>query len=61
MIFHKGQRVNTPMGPGSVAYQTMEPPDYREVLSVSVILDSRRDNDNYSGTIFSAKKVTAED
>lgn len=64
MHFEKGSRVNTPLGPGTVAYQRMAPPDYREPDAVSVILDSRTGPDAapwYSGTIFTAHKITPID
>lgn len=55
--FTKGQRVKTPMGPGSVAYQRMAPPTYSKPQAVSVVLDSKRGKGNYTGTIFDASKV----
>lgn len=58
MTFEKGQRVNTPLGPGTVAYQRLAAPDYRDAEAVSVVLDDRRDRYGYTGTLFAAYKVT---
>lgn len=55
--FQKGQRVQTPSGPGTVAYQRMGPPNYSKPIAVSVVLDAKRDKPGYSGTMFDAKKV----
>jgi hypothetical protein len=58
MTFQQGDRVQTPLGPGTVAYVRMAPPDYREPDAVSVRLDSRADAAPwYTGTIFAAHKV----
>ncbi len=60
MTFQRGQRVNTPLGPGSVAYQRMRPPEYREAEAVSVVLDDRANRPFYVGTVFRAEEVTEE-
>lgn len=57
MTFHQGQRVRVASGPlagklGLVAYQRMAAPDYREAEAVSVVLDSKRKQAGYSGTMF---------
>jgi len=55
--FTKGQRVSTPLGPGDVAYQRMGPPNYSEPVSVSVVIDKKRNKPGYTGTMFKAKDV----
>ena len=57
MTFRQGDRVLTPLGPGGVAYQRMAAPDYREAEAVSVVLDARRTDIHYAGTIFRAGDV----
>lgn len=57
MYFEQGQKVVTPLGPGRVAYQMLKPPEYNEAVSVSVILDSKRNYISYSGTKFPAEQV----
>lgn len=54
---HKGQRVNTPLGTGTVEYIRMSPPDYRNIQAVSVKLDSAKDRPGYVGTLFPPKDV----
>lgn len=53
----KGTRVVTPLGPGGVAYVRMAAPNYATPEAVSVVLDARRADPNYSGTIFPAADV----
>ncbi len=62
--FYKGDCVDTPLGTGRVAYQRLK---FRsasdgfvadEAEAVSVVLDSRLGDPNYSGTIFPADKVS---
>lgn len=60
MNFVKGERVMTPLGAGGVAYQRMKGPDYTEAEAVSVCLDSKKNNIDYTGTLFPADKVTKE-
>ena len=55
-----GQRVTTPQGPGTVAYQRLAAPDYREAEAVSVVLDAKRQQPGYVGTIFPAAAVALE-
>ena len=55
--FQKGQRVQTPLGPGQVAYQRMGPPNYSKPVAVSVVLDAKQNKPGYTGTMFDAKKV----
>jgi len=57
--YHQGQRVNTPRGSGSVAYQRLAAPDYRDAIAVSVVLDCERARIGYAGTIFPADQITA--
>jgi hypothetical protein len=60
-VVGQGLRVNTPLGPGSLAYVRYGGPDYRTIAAASVVLDSRRDDalrGNYTGTIFPATDVT---
>ncbi len=61
MTFQQGDQVQTPLGPGRVAYQRMAPPDYREAAAVSVVLDARRAQPGYTGTIFAAAVVQPYD
>jgi hypothetical protein len=56
--YEQGQRVTTPLGPGTVAYQRLAAPDYTEAEAVSVVLDDRRERYGYTGTLFAAYKVT---
>lgn len=53
-----GQPVNTPDGPGTVGFVRMAPPNYSQPEAVSVILNSKRNNPNYKGTMYSANVVT---
>lgn len=55
----QGQRVNTPGGPGHVAYVRMGPPNYTSPVAVSVVLDLRRASPDYTGTVYGAEQVTA--
>lgn len=55
--FQRGQRVQTPLGPGQVAYQRMGPPNYSKPVAVSVVLDAKQNKPGYTGTIFDAEKV----
>lgn len=57
MEFDKGDRVRTIHGNGTVNYKRYKPDEYIEVESYSVILDSRINDDYYSGTIISEKGV----
>lgn len=60
-MFSQGDRVTTPLGPGTVNYIRMLPPDYRDIAAVSVTLDARFDDlvaGKYFGTIFTAEKLT---
>lgn len=57
MTFTKGERVETPLGRGNVAYQRMKGPTYSEAEAVSVVLDNRRNDYNYTGTMFAAIDV----
>lgn len=55
--FWQGDRVETSLGRGTVAYQRMAPPTYSYAESVSVVLDTRRQDPAYRGTIFPADQV----
>jgi hypothetical protein len=63
----KGDRVSTPLGNGSVLWKRMLGPDYRDVDSYSIELDSKKAEalvepfPFYNGTIFPAEEVQAED
>jgi len=57
----QGARVRTPLGAGRVAYVRLRPPDFREVDAVSVVLDSRRHDLSYAGTIFAADGIRKDD
>ena len=56
MTFTRGQRVQTPKGPGTVVYQRLNPITLADASAVSVVLDSCRGDDQ--GTIFLAQLVT---
>lgn len=47
-----GDRVQTPDGCGGVVYVVMKPPEYSQVLSVSVLLDRYKQRLEYRGTVF---------
>lgn len=53
----KGCRVRVKSEYGKVNYVRMKPPEYNSIEVVSVILDSRSNDPNYSGTIFSVEDV----
>jgi hypothetical protein len=55
--YTQGERVRTPLGLGTVAYQRLAAPDYREAEAVSVVLDSERARAGYVGTILPAADV----
>ena len=60
-VAQQGLRVDTPLGPGSLAYVRLAPPDYRTPEAASVLLDARRADalsGRYSGTVFPAADVT---
>jgi len=57
----KGDRVQTPLGAGTVAYQRMAAPAFSTPEAVSVVLDARRHDPRYTGTIFPAGDVTPEE
>lgn len=67
MMFDKGDRVNTPQGPGKVVYRRMDHlGDINQVAAYSVALDHKVEACNhppfpsYSGTIFPAGEVKPE-
>ena len=51
MSFDVGDRVITTKGPGVVSYRRMLPPNYVEVATYSIILDSKKDKPNYAGSL----------
>ena len=54
----RGTPVSTPLGPGRVAWVRMaDAPPYDRPASVSVLLDSRRGDPGYTGTVLAADKV----
>lgn len=56
MRYTKGQRVRTPAGLGTIAYERLAAPDYTEAEAVSVVLDGET-RAGYVGTIFRAATV----
>lgn len=57
-----GTPVNTPLGPGTVVYVRMDHlGNINDIAAVSVLLDSRRNDPAYGGTIFHASKVARLD
>lgn len=52
-----GDRVSTALGKGTVAYVRMAPPTYTEVEAVSVVLDAKRGQPGYTGTILDSSQV----
>lgn len=52
---HKGSRVETPKGPGSVCY--IREGASGDVVAVSVLLDAQRNAIGYVGTLFPAMQV----
>lgn len=52
-----GDRVSTPHGPGTLAYERMAPPDYTRPAAFSVRLDAKADQPGYTGTIIAANVV----
>jgi hypothetical protein len=65
--FQAGDKVNTPLGPGTVVYLRMKAPELREAGMYSVCLDSRKAESeqppfpSYSGTTFPAEQVTEKE
>lgn len=53
----QGDRVSTSRGKGTVAYVRMAPPTFSEVDAVSVVLDSKRGQLGYTGTILDSSQV----
>lgn len=60
MTFEQGQRVTTPVGPGSVVDQRLAGPDYTQAEAVSVVLDARCGEPHYAGTMFAAGQVKSD-
>ena len=59
---HRGMRVAVTMDdgrmePGAVQHWRMGPPDYQTPEFVSVLLDSRFDEQHYSGTMVRAEQL----
>lgn len=59
--FEKGDRVNTPFGPGTIAFKRMAAPTYSEAQAYSVVLDEKADRIGYTGTMVSADDVESAD
>jgi len=63
--FGPGDRVMTPVGPGTVVYVRINPPTFAEVDVYSICLDSRKAESekppfpSYRGTVFKAEHVSA--
>lgn len=53
----KGMPVNTPNGKGKVGYVRMRAPEYSVPEAVSVVLDNRKDDPAYKGTVFPAEEI----
>lgn len=58
--FEVGDRVSTPAGVGKVVFWRFGSPDYSQVVAYGVLLDSKRDQYTYSGTIFPYNDVKEE-
>jgi hypothetical protein len=58
MDFDSGDTVMTPKGKGVVAYKRMAPPTYAVAECYSVKLEDKKDDPNYTGTVFPASEVT---
>ena len=59
MNFQPRDRVITPNGPGVIVSMRMAPPNYSKAESYSVILDSKRNQLGYSGSVYPAEQVQA--
>lgn len=53
----KGAIVQTPNGPGVVAYVRMAAPDYTQPIAVSVVLDHKRGLRGYVASMYSIRDV----
>ena len=57
----QGTRVQTPLGPGTVAYTRGYVLNGEHTINaVSVVLDARRNDPKYTGTIWPIAKITIE-
>jgi len=56
-IFEPGERVTTPLGPGTIVYKRMAPPAYAEPEAYNVFLDDKKEIPGYTGTIIGAALV----
>lgn len=59
--FGVGDAVMTPQGPGKISHWRYGAPDYLRIEAYSVILDKRKNDFGYSGTMFPAKDVKPQD
>ena len=57
MAFDSGDRVMTTKGVGTIVYKRMLPPNYVEAATYSVLLDNKKDEPNYVGSLFIAYEV----
>ena len=63
-MFERGDRVMTPLGPGTVVSKRMVPPNYCEVQAYSVCLDDKLEESktypfkHYNSTVFPAHEVS---
>ncbi len=57
---NQGQRVKTPLGDGTVCYVRMgwTSSKYADITHVSVLLDKKKNNILYSGTLFPIEQIT---
>lgn len=58
--FDVGDRVITPHGAGKVVFWRFGSPDFSQVVAYGVLLDSKKDQYNYSGTVYPYKDVKPE-
>lgn len=59
-MFSQGDRVIANGKSGRVAFIRYAPPDFSQVDAVSVILDERKHDPRYKGSIFPAEQVQKE-
>ena len=56
-MYYTGDKVMTPLGMGVVVSVRRAPPTYSTVAAYYVILESKKYDANYNGTVFSAADV----
>lgn len=60
-MFSITNKVYTKFGLGTILYQRMSPPEYNKVQVYSILLDSKRDNPGYAGTLIKPEDVYPAD